>query len=72
MEEDWLDAVFNLNSTLQSDVWVESVCAKTGSFIFNAIDLRARIFAKANVEVMHNSSNFTDTAVLSAVASTRN
>lgn len=56
-EEVWIEALHGQMSTLLNDTWLEKVTKLPDcKFIFNASQLRAKLFAKANVEVRHGIS----------------
>ena len=51
-ENGWLDDVYGTSSTLVNEKWVETV-QTTGKWIFDAAEIRARLFDLAQVEVKH-------------------
>ena len=48
--EDWLDNVFDNNTTLVNERWVERVSAKNGGrWIFDSEQIRGRVFHEAQI-----------------------
>ena len=53
LEEDWLEDVYGLNGNLVNATWIEKVTSPKGRWIFDAAELRKKIFAKAGVPTKH-------------------
>ena len=52
MEDQWLEDMYGSASTLQNEAWVEQM-KRVGKWIFDASELRARLFKESGVEVKH-------------------
>lgn len=51
-EDKFLEDVYGAKSKLDNDVWLEAI-TKDGKWVFNAAELRKRLFDEAKVEVQH-------------------
>ena len=52
VREMWLEDVYDVKSTLQNDAWLQAVTTK-GNWIFNAVELRKKIFEQSKVQIKH-------------------
>lgn len=52
LEDSWLEDMYGAASTLQNDAWVERIM-KEGKWVFDATEIRARLFAEAKIAVKH-------------------
>ena len=51
-EDKWLEDVYDVQSRLQSDAWVQKV-STVGNWIFNSDDTRKKLFAEASLTARH-------------------
>jgi len=52
VRENWLEDMYGPASTLKNEAWIERI-HKEGKWIFNAAELRARLFKEAKIEAKH-------------------
>lgn len=52
LEDQLLDALYGFSSTLQNEVWLEKI-TKEGKWVFDATQLRAKLFESAQVATKH-------------------
>ena len=51
-EDKWLEDVFDVQSRLPADNWVQKV-STVGNWIFNSVDTRKKLFAEAELTKKH-------------------
>jgi len=51
-EDKWLEEVFEVQSRLQAQLWVQKV-STTANWIFNTADVRKKLFHEAEVTPRH-------------------
>lgn len=52
LEDQWLEEMYGAASTLQNEAWIEKI-SKAGKWVFDAAELRARLFKESAVTVKH-------------------
>ena len=52
-EEDWLEAVFGVQSRLDNDTWLSKVVMKEANWVYDPKQLRAKLFKQAGITSRH-------------------
>ena len=50
VRDDWIDEVFDIDSKLEADEWRKRVCKSQNSWMFDADQLRTKIFESADLD----------------------